>query len=132
MCFNSLNIPIKYIATEDITCYKICKKKNNKYYSLYYRKKYIPNKIYRMIKNFYIKKDLYKSMSETNIIYNINKGYHSYMNYITTLSYFELLGGTIVSMCICKFVIPKGSTYYKNEKENIYVSNKIKFIQEIK
>jgi len=68
----------------------------------------------------------------------IYRGYHSYINSI--LPQYQITRYNRVysreltenKLCVCEFVIPKGSTYYKNEKENIYVSNKIKFIQEIK
>lgn len=125
MCWTSSEKPIKRIATDNITCYKVfsikdikwriektsdsLEKKMKEVKSLYKNYVYIP----------------YETNPKVNIIcrldydlscdWFINEGYHSY-KYINAINkrYF----------CVLECIIPKGSVYYINS-DNCIVSSDI-------
>jgi len=132
MCFTSRNTT-KYIAEEDIVCYKIVRKHGyNSFLSYYTYFKYYLNILYTMkdckyeliLEHYrqYIPIQHTLDSNEMYIIYGdpgiiIYAGYHSYISY--EMCYMNIRFNSYVVKCI----IPKGSTYYMNEDE--YVSNQI-------
>ena len=125
MCWTSSKKPIKCIATDNITCYKVFSKKDIKWRlektsdSLEKKMKEVKS----LYKNYvYIP---YETNPKVNIIcrldndlscdWFINEGYHSY-KYINSInkSYF----------CTLECIIPKGSIYYINS-DNCIVSSDI-------
>lgn len=125
MCWTSSKKPIKCIATDNITCYKVFSKKDIKWKiektsdSLEKKMKEVKS----LYKNYiYIP---YGTNPKVNIIcrldndlscdWFINEGYHSY-KYINSINkrYF----------CTLECIIPKGSIYYINS-DNCIVSSDI-------
>ena len=124
MCWTSSKKPIKHIATDNITCYKVfsikdikwriektsdsLEKKMKEVKSLYKNYVYIP----------------YETNPKVNIIcrfdndltcdWFINEGYHSY-KYINSINkrYF----------CVLECIIPKGSIYYINSDNHLVSSD---------
>ena len=125
MCWTSSKKPIKCIATDNITCYKVFSKLDIKWRiektsdSLEKKMKEVKS----LYKNYvYIP---YETNPKVNIIcrfdndltcdWFINEGYHSY-KYINSINkrYF----------CVLECIIPKGSIYYINS-DNCIVSSDI-------
>lgn len=156
MCFVSLIPPTKHIADKDIKVYKVVRKFEDKYGNIYYRSqifdfKYKIGKTYKMPREFlwligkrkeptprYVYHE-YASLLEHHTIdgYEIDEGYHSYIN--TRFLDDELRQDSDLSIISC--IIPKGSVYYiESDKydydyndyiENAHiVSNQIKIIEE--
>ena len=124
MCWTSSKKPIKRIATDNITCYKVFSKLDIKWRiektsdSLEKKMKEVKS----LYKNYvYIP---YETNPKVNIIcrldydlscdWFINEGYHSY-KYINSINkrYF----------CVLECIIPKGSIYYINSDNCIVSSN---------
>lgn len=124
MCWTSSKKPVKCIATDNITCYKIFSKLDIKWRiektsdSLEKKMKEVKS----LYKNYvYIP---YESNPKVNIIcrldndlscdWFINEGYHSY-KYINPINkrYF----------CVLECIIPKGSIYYINSDNHIVSSD---------
>lgn len=123
----SYNIPIKKIATKDITCYKIFHKmdiiwrvektldltfeaKIKELKSLYKQYKYIP---YNINPKIYI---IYKWDDIENTWY-IDEGYSSYMSLRETKKC-----NSHDAFSIIECIIPKGTEYYINENNEIVSS----------
>lgn len=131
MSWISYNIPIKKIATEDITCYKlfrrdsiIWKKTNSqkiieKLISICTVYTYIPYKENPKVNLTYLKTSVWFWDDFYN--YRINEGYHSY----------ETLDRVKKDTTFCdkdrrfivKCIIPKGSEYYVNGDHEIVSSS---------
>ena len=129
MCWTSNKIPIRNIATKDITCYKIFHAESikwkvrkflgislwkcgiEKFYSLYRDYEYISYAHNPEIVISLIYSDYWDSWS-------IYEGYHSYST--LNRAKFERIRETDL---IVKCVIPIGSTYYLNECNEIVSSN---------
>lgn len=108
------------IATEDIVCFKVLKKWNNKYITPYQNKKVILGKLYHS------KIDAKKRDN------TINKAIHSFVNLEEAKT--ELDSWYSPNYVIVKAIIPKDAEYYIGCFENIndcYASNQIKYIEEL-
>ena len=139
MCWESYKIPVKKIASWDITCYKVfCSSdvawiKNpikflgitvwNKYRikelcSLYRDYLYVSYESNPKV-NIFISKSKYYPISKSGYYYRwyINKGYHSY----STLD--KAKEERNLYEVIVKCIIPKGSTYYINGRNEVVSSN---------
>lgn len=121
MCWTSSKKPIKCIATDNITCYKVFSKKDIKWKIEKTSEKKI-KEVKSLYKNYiYIP---YETNPKVNIIcrldydlscdWFINEGYHSY-KYINPINkrYF----------CTLECIIPKGSIYYINSDNHIVSSD---------
>lgn len=125
MCWTSSEKPIKRIAIDNITCYKVfskldikwriektsdsLEKKMKEVKSLYKNYVYIPYEINPKV-NIICRLD-----NDLSCDWFINEGYHSY-KYINSINkrYF----------CVLECIIPKGSIYYINS-DNCIVSSDI-------
>lgn len=131
MCWISYNTPVKKIANEDITCYKlfaseaiIWKKRKlwfnsqkiiERFTSLCMAYTYIPYKENPKVNLTYLSE---RDWMWDNIYHwNINEGYHSYM----TLN--KAKNERNLNKVIVKCIIPKGAAYYTNEYQEIVSSN---------
>lgn len=126
MCWTSYIKPIRFIAHEDIKCYKVFSKTNivwssskkiREIMSLYRNYLYIPYNInpkVNIIYPNYIIDILYDEYS-----YRIQEGYHSY----STFNIAKLYSNDLFHIIECS--IPKGSEYYINEGGEIVSSNLI-------
>lgn len=121
MCWTSSEKPIKCIATDNITCYKVFSKKDIKWRIEKTSEKKM-KEVKSLYKNYiYIP---YETNPKVNIIcrldndlscdWFINEGYHSY-KYINPINkrYF----------CTLECIIPKGSIYYINSDNHIVSSD---------
>lgn len=133
MCWISYNIPIKKIATEDITCYKlfsrdavVWKKRKfwfnsqkiiEKFTSLCMEYMYIPYKENPKV-NLTCLKEI-DWMWDNVYHWYIDEGYHSYEILDRVRDQKYIYFRTIIVKCI----IPKGSEYYVNEDHEIVSSN---------
>lgn len=135
MCWISYNIPVKKIATEDITCYKLFAResivwKKRKFW--FYSQKIIERFTSLCIAYIYIP---YKENPKINLTclqerdwmwdkiyhWNIEEGYHSYATLSKVKRYINVCSNHYY--IIVKCIIPKGSEYYINDKEEIVSSN---------
>ena len=127
MSWTSYNIPIKKIATEDITCYKVFHKmdiiwgvektldltfeaKIKELKSLYRQYKYIPYNINPKIDITYKWNDILNA-------WYIDEGYYSYIS-LEEAKKCNSHGAFSIIECI----IPKGTEYYINENNEIVSS----------
>lgn len=109
MCTMTREKPVLQIAEEDIEVYKLCIKEGGDIVSSYhFGKKYVKNELYYT--------DLSPFVSERGF-YKSGAGFYSYQD--------PKYGN-------CKFIIPKGATYYlckdRFNDSYIYHSDQIKFI----
>lgn len=116
---------IKRTAVNDIQVYKILKERRTwifnriKYVSPYYNFKYKLNKTY--------KSRLELDSQTRDDVLIIENGLHSFTN-LQHAEYYRVAGRPpFVTWVIFKAIIPKGSTYYRNEIGEI-VSNKLKIV----
>ena len=131
MCWKSCIPPIKQIATKDITCYKIfCtsdvvwNRNPIKFLGIIVWNKYTIKELCSLYRDYtYIP---YESNPEVNIFiakseyyyrWYIDKGYHSYKTLDRAKAERNLYE------IIVKCIIPKGSTYYINNFNEIVSSN---------
>lgn len=134
MCWTSYNTPVKKIATDDITCYKLFTSnsivwKKRKFW--FNSQKIIEKLISACMAYTYIP---YKENPKINLTclqerdwmwdnvyhWNIDEGYHSYETVDRVCIYFRYKRG---HHFIIKCIIPKGSEYYVNEDHEIVSSN---------
>ena len=129
MCWTSYNTPIRKTATEDITCYKLFAResivwKKRKFWfdsiekidSLCMSYEYIPHKANPKVILIICKHTLWKGAYR----WYIEKGYHSY----ETLSRAKrCINAPSSYYAIVECIIPKGSEYYINDKEEIVSSD---------
>ena len=116
---------IKRTAVNDIQVYKILKERRTwifnqiKYVSPYYNFKYKLNKIY---------KSKLKLDQTRDDVLMIENGLHSF-THLQHAEYYRAIGEPYCeTWIIFKAIIPKGSTYYRNEIGSI-VSNKLKVVE---
>lgn len=140
MCWMSKNIPTILTADKDIKVYKVLYlTEDGEYTSMYMDYSYVQGRT---------ENEVALRVWE-GMMYTISRGYHSYANNVkfeikpetnslfVYTSYGAYLDNTVINLydgkkaCICEFVIPKGTRYYKNEYEEI-VSETIKFVGEVK
>lgn len=96
-------------AKEDITCYKILRKRGGKYYSAVYNFEYKFRQTYRLRKKLV-----------SNGYYGVEKGFHSYLYPMETDNR---------NMVCVACIIPKGAKYYKGKQtfgDAGYVSTSIR------
>lgn len=133
MCWISYHTPVKKIATEDITCYKLFTNDSIvwKKRKFWFSKKIIEKLISVCMEYTYIP---YKENPKVNLTclherdwmwdniyhWNIEEGYHSYETLDRVCIYFHYKRGRHF---ITKCIIPKGSEYYINEDHEIVSSN---------
>lgn len=124
MCWESNKTPVAKIATEDITCYKLFAKRHiiwettsdsnikkmKKVASLWMNYLYVPYNANPEVKLIYYKLDIIN-------LWIINAGYHSYVSSWYTQKYCS------PDFVIIECIIPKGTEYYINEKQEIVSSN---------
>ena len=121
MCFKvSEKFPDPIVAKRDIPCYKSVFNKGwrakNGYEAAVQRYAYFVGRTSKRVPLL------------TKYALLINEGYHSYRNLkIAKCEHKMWLDGALI---IVKMVIPKGTVYYKNDKE--YVSERIKCIGPLK
>ena len=116
------------IATDDIIVYKLLLKKellfSNKYYSLINQFKYKKGKTYYSPLNIFI---YYQEKNSDNFAITVEEGFHSFIHYINVFRYLFAQGMKFRrNFVIGKFIIPKGTTYIRNDGQ--IVSDRIKFI----
>ena len=115
MCFYVIKQSRPRKAKKDIPCWKIL---NEDYTPLYHKE----NPPYKSgVLNPIIK--LRKTKNDYYIISTIKKGYHSYQTEKEAIYKLRRLVILSFTPIVKKFIIPKGTLYYKNEKE--YVSETI-------
>jgi len=103
MCFKVRTFGRSHIAKRDIVCYKLLSRDNQApFFSFYYEKNEITPKVPLVVKK-----------NKT-----IDYGYHSFRSLTRIKRKSKLL-----YLYIRTLIIPKGSIYYKNNKE--FVSNQI-------
>lgn len=121
MCWISYNNnPI--IAKEDITVYKYLKKKEILFFILKYYSPFVGNFPYKKDKLYDLGEIPYKKRgSDGKYVYIREIGFHSYLNK-PDIPYYILPSNAVLTKCI----VPKGATYYVNEKSEV-VSNQIIF-----
>lgn len=108
MCFNVRKRGREHIAKKDIVCYKILKNNHQSFFRYYiYSKGILCEKVGLVIDGYN----------------QINYGYHSYRSFLIVWwkKVFMYTYGDIK-----KFIIPKGSRYYKNNTQ--FVSNQIMMV----
>ena len=142
MCWVSYNIPIKKTATEDITCYKLFARESivwkkrkfwfdsiEKIVSLCMAYEYTPYKANPKVNIFY-GQDCGWLWKDSPCCY-IDEGYHSYATLSKVKRYINVYNNHYYGInkinnnyyIIVKCIIPKGSEYYINDKEEIVSSN---------
>lgn len=116
------------IADEDIFVYKIGEEKGGKFFPFYMSHfAYYANSLNEEIKLF-CKISLSEDGTYEKII---NKGYHSYsgrdMVFVSINSdvFLSTIFYQFKTLSICKFIIPKGTEYYENDKGEIVSSQLI-------
>ena len=111
------------IADKDIQCYKVvyAGSTDNIIVSKHHKYVYEINRLYKL--NHELRP--YTSPKSLSNISSIDEGFHSYtkLRVVLDTDYYKL-------MTIVKCIIPKGSTYYLNNKDEEYVSDQI-IIKEI-
>lgn len=123
MCFTiSEKFPKPLVAKRDITCYKLVFGKgewrtHKGYEAAVQSYAYYPG---RTTKKVDIKPSLYTANE-------IHEGYHSYRSLQAVNKQKHIWSDSFVTL---KMVIPKGTTYYKNDRE--YVSERLKCIGPLK
>jgi len=123
MCFTiSEKFPKPLVAKRDITCYKLVFDKgkwstHTGYEAACQRYAYYPS---RTTKRVAVKPSLYTANE-------IHEGYHSYRSLKVVK---EEQKKWITNLIPIKLIIPKGTTYYKNDRE--YVSERLKCIGPLK
>lgn len=131
MCLKT-NTCHPYYATEDIICYKVVYRKDNKhvtsqFYCFEYRlgRKY---KIYRIIETGWLLESLKPFRDGETINYYVNKGYHSY----ATPEIAKDVNRCQCSLVVVRCIIPKGSLFFKSIDNEQYCSNCIKIMEVIR
>ncbi len=122
MCWTSFKSPVRRIAEQDITCYKVIFVAENKVISYYQEYEYEFEKLYTTeISN----------VAENGYVFIIIQGFHSYEHCPKINSEgIESENGTVYkfynmdTIDTVRCIIPKGSEYYINENGEI-VSNAI-------
>ena len=134
MCFKAYTeqARTKHTADKDIRVYKICTLEDNQLYSRIKRFKYELLKVNAKI-------DI--KFKQHYGLYYVSEGYHSYVTcrwYPKVLTYYKVLGviigdndltlgkASFQDLVIAEFIIPKNTTYYKNNNGEI-VSEQIIF-----
>ena len=119
MCFNKNeqlhggNAWVTQVATDDIIVYKYLIKKK----LLFFNKYYAPVKIAIH----------YHEKNSDNFAITVEEGFHSFIHYINVFRYLFAQGMKFRrNFVIGKFIIPKGTTYIRNDGQ--IVSDRIKFI----
>lgn len=108
MCFYiDSKYPAEQIAKEDISVYKVILRENLSYWQDFL---YTPNTLYV----------LDSELSVHEYYETIDKGFHSY----STLQEARYNDGICCKTVL--FTIPKGTKYYYNEDDSVYVSNSIR------
>lgn len=128
-----------FIAEDDIICYKVLLKDNNRFNSIYFQFKWIVDKLNKtkltkQKQNFanccfldneshdcYI--ELY---SKSDLLNSINEGFHA----ILKLGRFGNMQYYPLGSVICKMSIPKGSEYFL-DRSGLIVANQMIFIEEV-
>ena len=135
MCFNKNdqlyggNAWLTQVATDDIIVYKYLIKKKLLFFNKYYapvinRFSYKKGKTYYSPLNIAIH---YHEKNSDNFAITVEEGFHSFIHYINVFRYLSKYGIKFRrDFVIGKFIIPKGTTYIKNNEQ--IVSDRIKFI----
>lgn len=134
MCYQAYTeqVRIKHVADKDIRVYKICTLEGNQLYSRIKRFRYELLKVN-------VKIDI--KFEQQYGLYYVSEGYHSFVTcrwYPRLLTYCKILGviigdnyltlgkASFQDLVIAEFIIPKNTTYYKNNNGEI-VSEQIIF-----
>ena len=135
MCFNKNeqlhggNAWVTQVATDDIIVYKYLIKKKFLFFNKYYapvinRFSYKKGKTYYSPLNIAIHH--YEKNSD-NFAITVEEGFHSFIHHIYGFRFLSKYGIKFrPDFVIGKFIIPKGTTYIKNNEQ--IVSDRIKFI----
>jgi hypothetical protein len=110
MCFNVTDPNVK-IADKNIVCWKEVQK--TAFFWLGFYRSLYKGKLYSLI-NFFFCKRVKITVRGMGWEPYINEGYHSYSNSDLALPRRRM-----------KFIIPKGTLYYQNDKACEYVSERI-------
>lgn len=122
MCFDiSEKYPNALVAKRDITCYKIVFDKGEWYTHHGYeaacqRYAYYPGKTTKRV-----------DIESTRFHATIDEGYHSYRSLKVLKEEQERWDDSLIGI---KMIIPKGTLYYKNDRE--YVSERLKCVEPLK
>lgn len=135
MCFNK-NVPLysgnawlTQVATDDIIVYKYLIKKKLLFFNKYYapvinRFSYKKGKTYYSPLNIAIH---HHEKNSDNFAITVEEGFHSFIHHIYVFRFLSEHGIKFRrDFVIGKFIIPKGTTYIKNNEQ--IVSDRIKFI----
>lgn len=135
MCFNK-NVPLysgnawlTQVATDDINVYKYLIKKKLLFFNKYYapvinRFSYKKGKTYYSPLNIAIH---HHEKNSDNFAITVEEGFHSFIHHIYVFRFLSEYGIKFRrDFVIGKFIIPKGTTYIKNNEQ--IVSDRIKFI----
>ena len=124
MCFILNSLSEKKIASRDIVCWKVLTNNNQPPFT------WVHNCFIPYLKNkLSVKIILLISTSHLTVNRYIDEGYHSYkLKKYANKEYVAHCSEDveISQLKVCKFIIPKGTVYYDNERE--YVSETIKML----
>ena len=135
MCFNKNdqlyggNAWLTQVATDDINVYKYLIKKKLLFFNKYYapvinRFSYKKGKTYYSPLNIAIH---HHEKNSDNFAITVEEGFHSFIHHIYVFRFLSEYGIKFRrDFVIGKFIIPKGTTYIKNNEQ--IVSDRIKFI----
>ena len=135
MCFNKNeqlhggNAWVTQVATDDIIVYKYLIKKKLLFFNKYYapvinRFSYKKGKTYYSPLNIAIH---HHEKNSDNFAITVEEGFHSFIHPIYVFRFLSKYGIKFRrDFVIGKFIIPKGTTYIKNDEQ--IVSDRIKFI----
>lgn len=135
MCFNKNeqlhggNAWVTQVATDDIIVYKYLIKKKLLFFNKYYAP-VISRFSYKKGKTYYSPLKIaihYHEKNSDNFAITVEEGFHSFIHYINVFRYLFAQGMKFRrNFVIGKFIIPKGTTYIRNDEQ--IVSDRIKFI----
>lgn len=135
MCFNKNeqlqggNAWVTQFATDDIIVYKYLIKKKLLFFNKYYAP-VISRFSYKKGKTYYSPLKIaihYHEKNSDNFAITVEEGFHSFIHQINVFRYLFAQGMKFRrNFVIGKFIIPKGTTYIRNDGQ--IVSDRIKFI----
>lgn len=114
MCWISSKKPIKKVATEDITVYKLL--------SFDLRAPFIHYRYFYAEKQKEIELKITERYDPYSRLHIIEKGYHSYSK-LSTIKFIQKTNQNWMPLEIFICTIPKGSVYYENENDEVVSSN---------